>query len=433
MPTGRLSQASISTVAYFTLILLFVNGASATANLTVLHSFKNGSDGAYPNEQGPLIFDSIGNLYGTTQSGGSGTSCGESGCGTVFQLTPTNGLWIKTVLYNFSNNGTDGYSPQFGVSVDNAGNLYGVSAGGGVSGCGVIFQLTPTLGSWTENVLHSFHDVSSDGCLPSGGLISDAAGNLYGITSAGGDNGNGTVFQLESNSGNYAVICSLGAVFGDGSSASGALVFDKAGNLYGVTLNGGIYGYGTIFKLTYSSGWTETTIYEFTGSDNGANPYAGLTFDNQGNLYGTTYRGGTDTVGVVFRLTPTKGMWAIHVVHDFTGGLDGGVPTYGGVLMDSAGNLYGETLYGGLNGYLSRFVRMFDSQKPHPGAAQLRATRAHHNQEQEVETSGSVKRAPEGTRRTSRQTSAAGIPEWQERYFRRTCFSFARGNDSRSR
>ena len=175
--------------------ILFVTSTLATAQETVLHSFNN-TDGAYP--VAGLIFDAVGNLYGTTDGGGNfGGNCGTYGCGTVFELSPNgSGGWTEKVLYSFSNNGTDGANPIAGLVRDAAGNLYGTTdGGGGPYNSGTVFELTPQAGGgWTEKVLHSFSFFH--GRSPEAGLILDAAGNLYGTTSYGGAYGGGTVFEF---------------------------------------------------------------------------------------------------------------------------------------------------------------------------------------------------------------------------------------------
>ncbi len=241
-------------LAFFAVVLILANGAMAAPRLKVLHTFTGSPDGLDPNEEGPLTFDSAGNLYGTTAAGGTGTGC-NIGCGTVFELTPTKGGWTENVLYSFSNENNSGYAPVSGVILDSSGNLYGTALFGGDGGCGILYQLTPASGGgWTENNLHTFVGGANDGCAPSG-LSWDAAGNLYGVTTSGGP-GPGTVFEITPNSGggwNYSVIYFFGSVRGgDGSGPYGALVFDRAGDLYGTTYAGGTYYSGTVFKLTPS-------------------------------------------------------------------------------------------------------------------------------------------------------------------------------------
>jgi uncharacterized repeat protein (TIGR03803 family) len=283
----------------------------------VLHTFTYDAHGAYPTAS--PILDAAGNLYGTTCAGG--TSPGLNGGGTVFELTPTaDGDWTETVLYEFGwvPFGWDGAHPYASLTLDAAGNLYSTTGYGGpygrhgaYVGFGTVFELTPTAGGWTEGVLYSFSTVHLDGTDPRGGLISDAAGNLYGTTSGYGGYGYGTVFELTRNrravreGWTEKVLHTFNGTDGAGPRAS--LILDAAGNLYGTTVGGGTYGYGTVFELTpiAGGGWTERVLHNFNndGTD-GANPYGGLIFDAAGNLYGTTAWGGTYGTGTVFEITP---------------------------------------------------------------------------------------------------------------------------------
>jgi uncharacterized repeat protein (TIGR03803 family) len=252
----------------------------------VLHTF-NGSptDRAIPGAA-HLIGDSAGNLYGTTESGGA------SGAGVVFKLNKTG----ETVLYSFTG-GADGWSPVAGLIRDSAGNLYGTTFGGGArfgeSGSGVVFKLDTT---GTETVLYSFTG-GADGGSPAAGLIRDSAGNLYGTTELGGVSGAGVVFKLDT-TGTETVLHSFTGPGGENPYAG--LIADSAGNLYGTTYGGGASGSGVVFKLDTTG--TETVLYSFTGGADGGSPVAGLIRDSAGNLYGTTYEGGTSDAGVVFKL-----------------------------------------------------------------------------------------------------------------------------------
>jgi uncharacterized repeat protein (TIGR03803 family) len=323
---------------------------------TVLYNFcsqTNCTDGEFP--PASLIFDAAGNLYGTTNEGGT------HGGGTVFELTPiVGGGWTETVLYNFCSqtNCTDGEFPLAGLIFDAAGDLYGTTWEGGAYGVGTVFELTPTAGGgWTEQVLHSFN--GGDGSYPYlGGLIFDAAGNLYGTTLWGGAYPSvGTVFELTPTAGGGWTEQVLHSFNGaDGFNPEDSLVFDAAGNLYGTTYEGGGYGYGTVFELTPTAGggWTEQVLHSFdnNGTD-GFYPEASLIFDAAGNLYGTTQAGGTSTCdggcGTVFELRPTVGGgWTEQVLHSFGSGGDGAFPL-AGLIFDRVGNLYGTTGGGGAN------------------------------------------------------------------------------------
>ena len=298
----------------------FSNAAEAQ-QLTTLYSFTGG-DGANPSAG--LMADPAGNLYGTTADGGA------SGQGTVFQLDPSGN---PTVLYSFT--GGDGSHPRAALIADVAGNLYGTTISGGAIDAGTVFQLTP---AGALNVLHSFTG-GGDGALPWAGMIADAAGNLYGTTYGGGASGQGTVFELDP-SGTLTVLYSFTG--GNDASPWAGLIADAAGNLYGTTEGGD--GPGEVFQLTPSGAFT--VLHNFTGRD-GAIPHGGLILDAAGNLYGTTHNGGASAAySTVFQLTP----WGtLNVLHSFTGGGDGAYPE-AGLIADMAGNLYGTTWGGGTGG-----------------------------------------------------------------------------------
>ncbi len=322
---------------------------------TLLHSFGSGSDGALASSS--LLMDGAGNLYGTTQIGGI------HGAGTVFELSPRDGGgWSEKVLHSFNNNGSDGYQPETGLTMDSAGNLYGTTAFGGIHVRGTVFELSPKQGGgWTETVLHSFGN-GNDGASPSyTAPVLDGAGNLYSTTMFGGIHGAGTIFELSPREGGgwtETVLHSFGHGQ-DGFLATSGLLIDGAGNLYGTTEGGGTFGYGTAFEFSprEGGGWTETVLHSFNldGSD-GANPSANLIMDTAGNLYGTTVDGGIHSCGgagcgTAFELSPRQGGgWTETVLHSFGNGSDGASPFYDGLVMDTAGNLYGTTLKGGLHG-----------------------------------------------------------------------------------
>lgn len=331
---------------------------------TVLHSFVAGRDGAYPSAS--LVFDSGGNLYGTTYSGGSEQCSGNSECGgVVFELSPTSHGWKESVLHRFANNVSLGQNPVAGLVLDSMGNLYGTTADGGSTtcgsyGCGTAFKLSPVGGGkWHKDVLHFFQG-GSDGSDPLSTLVFDDAGNLYGTTCVGGANGNGTVFKLAPGSGgkwNESLLYSFqGFKNNDGNCPRAGVIFDGQGNLYGTTFYGGdytcsSYGCGVVFKLSPSgaSGWTETVLFAFHTTD-GSNPQSTLTFDAEGNLYGSAApQNGTFSDGVVFKLSPGSKGWTERVLHQFGTGLDGTGPV-GPLIFDSAGNIYGTTYAGGTDG-----------------------------------------------------------------------------------
>jgi uncharacterized repeat protein (TIGR03803 family) len=322
---------------------LMPNGSGGWAE-KVLRNFGNGYNGVWPNAS--VILDAAGNLYGTTSGGGS------YGLGTVFELTPTHGgQWTEKLLYNFSLNGRDGFWPEAGLISDAAGNLYGTTSTGGASTYGAVYELMPSgSGGWTEKVLHSFslYTDPAGGQTPIGGLILDRAGNLYGTTYLGGTYQYGTVFELTPN-GSGGWTDTVLHTFGSGTDGVGpwaGLILDRAGNLYGTTPWGGTYSNGIVFELTPngSGGWTETVLHNFGSGTDGSQPLTSLIFDAVGNLYGTTQAGGTYGGGTVFELTPQGGET---VLHNFGSGTDGSDP-WASLIFDSAGNLYGTTQSGGL-------------------------------------------------------------------------------------
>jgi len=343
MRSRKFSGFVTAILAQFVAVTMLAIGAGAAGKTTVIYSFSGGADGEYLDTD--LVVDNAGNLYGTTVQGGSGS-------GTVFQLAPSGSGWTHTVLYSFSG-AADGAEPYKGVTLDAQGNLYGTTVAGGSgpceSGCGVVFKLTNSGGIWTESVIHTF--TGSDGSGPGSGLTFDRAGNLYGMTPTGGIYGLGVIYQLKPGlSGNWSfrvIHTFTGGV--DGSSASaGRLILDHAGNLYGVTTVGGANGKGVAFKLHRSEtgAWILKPLYAFKGQPDGALPYGGLIFDKSGNLYGTTYYAGTNDLGTVYKLTHRDGSWTESVLYSFKGAPDGSSPI-STLVRDAAGNLYGTTSDGG--------------------------------------------------------------------------------------
>jgi uncharacterized repeat protein (TIGR03803 family) len=294
-------------------------------SVTTLVSF-NFSNGANP--FGGVIRDTKGNLYGTTQAGGA------SGDGTVFELD--HGSSTITTLASF--NGTNGANPQAGVIRDGAGNLYGTTDGGGAFGDGTVFELAH--GSSAITTLASFS--SSDGGNPTGGLIMDASGNLFGTTFGGEGAGDGTVFELAHGSRTVTTLASFNGT--NGASPFGGVIMDGAGNLFGTTEGGGDFGDGTVFELAHGTS-TITALASFNGS-NGWLPIAGVIIDGAGNLFGTTVRGGASDNGTLFELA--HGSNTITTIASFNG--NNGARPVGGVMMDVAGNLYGTTQEGGAIG-----------------------------------------------------------------------------------
>ncbi len=332
--------------------MLFNGTVHAAIQERVLHSFENTPDGYSP--AGPLVFDAAGNLYGTTAVGGA------NGSGIVFELMPNgDGTWTEVVLYTFGSQSNDGARPSSGLVFDSAGNLYGTTLDGGgphcVGDCGRVFELTPNGdGTWTETTLYIFAG-TPDGSYPTGGLIFDAAGNLYGTTYYGGPYslGYGTVFELTPNgSGNWTetTLHNFSGLKTDGRHPFAGLVRDAAGNLYGTTVEGGAYvDYGTVFamKPKAGGGWIERLLHSFNNDKiDGSFPRATLVLDAGGHLYGTTSGGGSSNNGTVFWLgRQPNGTWQEVVLHDFNG-TDGSTPT-AGLTFDAAGDLVGTTVDGG--------------------------------------------------------------------------------------
>ncbi|SPE45673.1 conserved exported hypothetical protein [Candidatus Sulfotelmatobacter sp. SbA7] len=321
------------------------------------YKFKGGADGANP--QGGLVSDGAGNFYGTTIAGGRACSCG-----TVFKTTlGRDGSWQGSVIYKFKDM-PDGASPSGNLVFDSAGNLYGTTTSGGL-GSGTVFELSPAQdGMWTESVIYSF-DGDAQGSNPTG-VVFDSAGNLYGTNQYGpAPTYVGTVFELTPGQNGVWTENTLYTFPGgqDGAYPNG-VVFDSAGNLFGTTVRGGNlqgpcggvgYGCGTVFELTPSQGgsWTETILYSFNDSLDGAYPSSGVIFDTAGNLYGEAPEGGSlacpgNGCGVIFKLTPGPNGWSFSIAHTFNGfnGSKGEGPA-GGLVFDSAGNMYGATFAGG--------------------------------------------------------------------------------------
>jgi uncharacterized repeat protein (TIGR03803 family) len=335
---------SIKVVGKRVLAFMMVLGLAAMATrhaqaqtFSVVYNFSGGSDGGNP--LAGFTIGRAGTLYGTTSAGGA------SNAGTVFQVTRKGN---QSVLYSFTG-GADGANPQASLIMDPAGNLYGTTNAGGDFGAGTVFKLTR---KHKETVLYSFTG-KPDGANPQAALIMDARGILYGTTSAGGANGNGTVFRLapKKKGGKWRekVLYSFGSS-NDGTVPVAPVTLDAAGNLYGTASAGGTYGYGTVFQLKPSkSGWTENVLYNFQMLTDGGVPYAGLIFDPSGNLYGAATDGGAGTNGggTIFELTPSANGWTFTVLYALPGwGISG---TYRTFLMDASGNIYATTHCDGNN------------------------------------------------------------------------------------
>ena len=380
------------------LVLFLMSAAERSATARTVHEFSPLSHGANPSAN--LISDSAGNLYGTTAKGGRYLE------GTVFEIVENaDGQWIEKVIHEFRLGTIDGQNPVDGLSIDAHGNLYGITPVGGTNSYGVVFELSPSQsGQWTESILYNFSG-GGDGGDPNGSLLFDRAGNLYGTANFGGAYGAGVVYELYPSSNGWSEIVIYSFTGGsDGSNPGVGVVMDGAGNLYGatqytnVTRNGS--GPGILFELSPSnSGWTEKVLYTFQsvlpvappslvmdglGNLYGAGSYedtvfelspsasgqwietflhyfgapgdgsgpAGVVFDNNGNLFGTTAYGGTGPgcyygCGTVYELTPDgNGHWTEKILHSFGNPADGMEPV-SSVLLNAAGNVFGTTSEGG--------------------------------------------------------------------------------------
>ena len=325
--------------------LIGISAKSVTAQtLTVIHNFRGTSDGGTP-EFG-LARDAAGNLYGTSYYGGNGY-------GNVFRLQSKNNSWIFTPLYNFQSE-ADGFNAG-AVVVGPNGSLYGSTVWGGTQtcGCGTLFNLRPSprpsatvFGGWNKQTLQNFAG-DPDGYNPWGSLTFADANHFYGTTESGGPESGGTVFELTFSSGSwhYSNIYTF-TPNGGGYNPFGGVIQDANGNLYGTTSAGGSDDDGTVYELVHSgSGWTMNILYSFQNGSDGKNPWTGLAMDQSGNLYGSTGSGGLNNQGAVFQLSPSGGGgWAFNVIYSFEAGSRGAA---GSLAMDSEGNLYGVTSTGG--------------------------------------------------------------------------------------
>jgi uncharacterized repeat protein (TIGR03803 family) len=322
---------------------------------TILYSFGTNPNDGYQGI-GALVFDKAGNLYGTTYYGGGSENCGF-GCGTVYMLSPGPNGWTESVLHAFS--AGDGEGPASQLTLDSAGNLYGTTRDGGAHGCGTVFEMSPSGGIWTESVLHSFSG-GTDGDDPvHAGLAIDAAENLYGTTFYGGASGAGQVFELTFTAGKWKkkVLHSFVNGKGIGGYPEGGVTLDATGNLFGTTTQAGAAGKGGgggVFELKLVAGGKRAyeILHEFNGGTDGDFASGGVIFDTLGNLYSTTNEGGgANNYGTVFELTPlAKVPWKETILYGFEGGSDGINPNTTPLAIDGEGNLYGSTNAGG-DGY----------------------------------------------------------------------------------
>jgi uncharacterized repeat protein (TIGR03803 family) len=303
---------------------------------TVLHSFTGyPSDGAYP--AAPVARDKSGNLYGTTQEGGTGDCGGGSGCGTVFKIDTAGN---ETVLYSFTGK-SDGCYPEQGLVVETSGTLIGTTWECGATGDGTIFKID-SAGNFT--VLYGFDGLHGES-PQLGHLTMDTSGNLYGVTTEGGAHKNGALYKL-SKSGTLTVLHSFAGGKSDGCTPYGTVMRDTAGNLYGTTYGCGAKGEGTIWEVSKTG--EETILHSFAGTTtDGCFPLAGVAQDSQGNLYGVTSQcGGKASDGALYELS-AKGKLTLLLSFYWPNGAD----PIGEVLRTSNGTLFGTTCLGGSSGY----------------------------------------------------------------------------------
>ncbi|MFZ0708330.1 MAG: choice-of-anchor tandem repeat GloVer-containing protein [Candidatus Korobacteraceae bacterium] len=267
---------------------------------TLLYEFSGYPDGAHPG-YGDLIWDQRGNIYGTTTIGGT------KEFGVVYEMmppVPPSKTWTESVIWNFT--GPDGENPQNAVVFDANGHLLGTAKLGGANGLGTVFKLTPSGNTWTETNVYDFQG-GSDGQYPIAGLTLDSSGNIYGATSDGGSGGGGTVFELipSGNSYTFKLLYGFSGQQGMNCGSWGTLAMDAAGSLYGTTYCDGVNGLGNIFKLTNTqNGWTFTSLHDFPAfNGDGIWPISNVTFDAQGNLWGTASAGHQGT-GAVWMIKP---------------------------------------------------------------------------------------------------------------------------------
>lgn len=346
----QLARSAEFLLAAFVIVAIGLTAsASADGTEQVIFTFGTAPAGAFPLTK-PLHLQE--KFYGTTSSGGGGCNCG-----TVYELTSSARGRTYQTIYRFKG-GSDGLVPLGNLVADPVGNIYGVTGSGGTSNMGTVYEMSPgSGGTWTHKVIYAFGEANSDGSGPNAGLIIDAAGNLYGTTRSGGSNTfDGTVYELSLGSNglwNETILHSFSGP--DGYAPEAELIMDKAGNLYGTTMTGGTNSDGVVFRVTPVSGggWSETVLYNFTGGEDQGFPEAPVLMDTNGNLYGTTAGSGICNVGLgcgtVYELTPhSDGTWTettLHILGE-DGNADGQVPA-GGLTSDGKGHLYGTTNKGG--------------------------------------------------------------------------------------
>jgi uncharacterized repeat protein (TIGR03803 family) len=338
------SSITLASILAIILLLALLPTAAHSQTYSVIYTFMNGSDGAFP-AAGLTLRGGV--LYGTASA-----SMHNTGNGTVFQLMRVGSDWVLSPLSSFP---TDGYNPRTRVQFGPDGHLYGNTLQGGSQDSGIVFGLVPPLSicktancMWTETVPHQFLG-PPDGSEPEGGdMAFDQQGNIYGTTSSGG-NGYlyGVVWKLTPSYTESVIHTFSGP---DGTYPYGGVLIDSQGNLFGTTTKGGANNFGTAYELTYDArlGWIQTVLYSFQNGGDGQGPFGGLIMDAIGNLYGTTWGGGSGGGGVVYELSPSGNGWTFTVLYSLAGTSPCGPAA---LAMDAAGNLYGATQCDGANGF----------------------------------------------------------------------------------
>jgi len=296
-----LNKSSMYTVASYAEVMggpcgsaLQINQSQKQWQSVLMHTFVQKDDGC---PTGNMVLDKAGNAYGVTQDGGA------DGWGSIYELSPSGGGWTETILYTFQG-GSDGGAPYSGMIFDKAGNLYGTAtargAGGCGQGCGTVYELSPSQSGWTYKVIYTFTG-GNDGGQPTAGLVFDKSGNLYGAAESFGANGGGSIFELSPSQGGWTFNL-LASPSGTGGPVV-ALTVVSPTEIYGTNFFDGADSYGSVFRVTESGGkWTYKDLHDFTSGADGGYPGGGATLDAKGNLYGTTVLGGADKFGVIWEI-----------------------------------------------------------------------------------------------------------------------------------
>jgi len=352
---------SVLTLATVGLVLLGTRQAAQAQTENVLFPFNGTTDGYSP--VAGVVFGKGKILYGTTTYGGTVNAACPAGCGVVFSLKLSKGVWKEKAIYNFQG-GSDGAFPYGTLAVDKSGNLYGTTLeggahNGGIGGAGTVYRVTPAGG---ETVLYSFAAYVNDGDGPFAGVVLDKEGNIYGTTISGGTSSNcsggcGTAFELAQGTWAETILYNFPGGTTGGCSSRTPLLFDKKGNLYGTNQACGPNGGGAAFELEAADSWNYQILHAFSdasGSTDGDEPWGNLAFDKKGNLYGTTTAGGTIGSGTVYKLTPpskNQTNWTEQVIYNFGSVTDDALIPAGGVTINTkTGNLYGTSMLGGTGG-----------------------------------------------------------------------------------